>query len=611
MTDGTHVVSTLSSEIELLRAREAYQFNYAYEGLGFLKGRLNKSDTYSPKAFATLLGKQLWFLLNHSVARATPTGSDSHLRDAASLVEQVRGDLEQITALLAGKDTCESLLEAVLAHLLKHHADDDARPTSVNDYLHMFQLLDAPPSAKYWDEDWYFAYSMVTCIVPNHLVCIDALPENFPVTDAMYREATGDPGGLTAALAQRRVFLSDFSRYAGVSSTKKFGGALVTSAPMALFTWYEGEGDARFALRPVAIQCGQSPGPDTPIFTPKDRWHWKMARQCVRGALGLYSGTSVHFGTHLLMSRVVITTYRHLTTSHPVYQLLNPNFEFTLAVNYFTEKYSEPEFYPKFFESYLVGLMSPTREDSMALARDYVDNFRFDRSAPPQMFGERGLADSSVLPMYPFRDDTTRLWAAIRTFVGAYVDVYYAQDADVEHDRALQDWVSWLQNEGDEGGRLHGIGVQTAPDQPGVVHTKLALADLAAQIMYQASAYHAALNYSNFEFLSMPLVMSYSTFAGPPTPDTPNTEEAFMQRWPPMGYAWMQFHFTYIQFMLWENTLGVYKEGTFTNPEVVAAAQAFRRELEAAEAIIVAENQGRPVPYVYQVPSQVTASIHN
>lgn len=602
-------------EVELAAAREIYQFDYQYEGLGFMKGKLDVLDQYSKAAYHTLLSKQVLFLANHAVAKATPVGTTSRVDDIGTLLRGIIHELEQVTKFLEGPDKCESLLRAVTAYLLEQHADKDTRATSLDDYTHMFQLLKAPPGAQYWDEDWYFAYCMVTCVVPNHLICLDKLPPDFlatkfPVTNEMYVQATGDAGGLAAAIAQRRVFLADFSRYATLSGTKKFGAQLVTSAPMALFAWCDTDQHGGFGLRPVAIQCAQS-SPDTPIFTPADQWRWKMARLCVLGAIGLYSGTSVHFGTHLLMSRIVLSTYRQVTREHPIYRLLHPNFQFTLAVNHYTEEYSRPEFYPKEFKSYLVGLMSPPREESMAMARAYVDNFRLNRSAPPETFGDRGLDDPRVLPMYPFRDDTMRLWKPIRTFVEAYVDVYYSSDADVAADVEIQAWVSALQDQGDQGGRLQGVGVQAAPDQPGVVHTKQALADLAAQIMYQASAYHAALNYSNYEFLSMPLVMSYSAFEGPPTLDTPNTEAAFMQRCPPMGYAWMQFHFADIQHMLWENWLGQYRKDYFLDPTVQAAAKAFADELHVVELAVIRDNQQRPVPYNHQLPSRVTASIQN
>ena len=37
-------------------------------------------------------------------------------------------------------------------------------------------------------------------------------------------------------------------------------------------------------LRPVAIQCGQTPGKAFPLFTPNDGWHWRMAMAQVQVA---------------------------------------------------------------------------------------------------------------------------------------------------------------------------------------------------------------------------------------------------------------------------------------------------------------------------------------
>lgn len=599
-------------EEQLAEARQTYQFDYEYFGLGFLAGELPKADKYSDRASMTLAAKTAEFWANHAAAALVEAGED-----VAAKVEKGIGELrtraEAAISELRHRPTHHEEPEK-LAHESKtaEAASKSAGGPSVEAYRNMFHLIKIPPSASHWDEDWYFAYQTVTSIVPDRLRRLDTVPENFPVTDEMYQRATGDQAGLAAALREKRVFLLDFTGYAGVPGSPGFGAEKVTLAPMAMFAWVDTTEHGGFGLRPVAIQCGPQPGDATPVFLPTDGWLWKMARMIVQAAIGTYSGTCAHLGVHMVMERCVISTYRTLAQTHPIYALLRLHYQFTLAVNVYTKVFSEaPTHNPvrileegKFFQSFLVELLSPPRDINLDIMRKYVDGFRLDTATPPSLFAENGLDDPNVLPMYPFRDDTTRVFAAIQEFVAAYVALYYREDASVIADHEVQAWVRELQAE--QGGRLQGVGVG------GKVETVQALTDLVAQIIYLASAYHAALNYSGYENLSFPLCISYAGFNQPPTRSTPNTEEELKSRLPPMDFAWMQFHFAWVQYMLWENWLGSYPEGYFDDPRATELGDKLYARLKGVALAIKEDNKRRPLPYLWQIPFEaVTASLHN
>ena len=124
---------------------------------------------------------------------------------------------------------------------------------------------------------------------------ITALPVNFPVTTAQYARAI--PGDtLDRALAEGRVYLADYALLDGAQDGSFPAAPKFLSAPLALFA-VEPVGKA---FMPVAIQCGQLPGPTTPVFTPTDGTAWLMAKSVLEVADGNYHQAITHLGrTHL------------------------------------------------------------------------------------------------------------------------------------------------------------------------------------------------------------------------------------------------------------------------------------------------------------------------
>lgn len=54
----------------------------------------------------------------------------------------------------------------------------------------------------------------------------------------------------------------------------------------------------------------------------------------------------------------------------------------------------------------------------------------------PRELAKRGVDDREALPVYPFRDDGLRIWEALRSFVGEYVEHYYP-DAESYPERCM------------------------------------------------------------------------------------------------------------------------------------------------------------------------------
>src|SRR5262249_48184029 len=101
-------------------------------------------------------------------------------------------------------------------------------------------------------------------------------------------------------------------------------------APLALFVTDR----VTRQLRPVAIRCKQTPGPDNPVFTPDGGHNWLIAKTVVEIADGNFHEAVTHLArTHMLIEPFVVCTYRQLAPSHPLFVLLVPHFVGTLAIN--------------------------------------------------------------------------------------------------------------------------------------------------------------------------------------------------------------------------------------------------------------------------------------
>lgn len=50
----------------------------------------------------------------------------------------------------------------------------------------------------------------------------------------------------------------------------------------------------------------------------------------------------------------------------------------------------------------------------------------------PRVFKERGIMDAKKLPGFFYRDDSLRLWGAIKDYVSSILSIYYSSDTDIQ-----------------------------------------------------------------------------------------------------------------------------------------------------------------------------------
>lgn len=456
-------------------------------------------------------------------------------------------------------------------------------PEAIEDYARYFEELPAPALVgllreRPQDADLLFAWQRVAGANPMSLHRITRLLEGFSLGEAHWSAVMGD-GSLAQALDEGRVFAVDYGFLHGVTTNRYHDRQKYLSGARAVFATAPGP------LRPLAIQLE----PGGRVFSPRDGVAWEMARYCFNVADANVHETMEHLGaTHLVMESVGIAARRQLAEAHPLRRLLEPHLVGTFAIN----------------ESAKTSLIAPegvidrvfaARIDLAAgLVRASLDRFSLQDRAPSLELRARGVDDPETLPEFPYRDDVTRVYAAIERFVGQYVRVYYPDDAAVGADPELRAWVA--ESGSPIGGALCGV-------RP--VETVDALATWMTNIVHVASAQHAAVNFPQYPYFGWGANTAGACWAPPPTQDA--TREDLLALMPYWDCLMNQTDTVFQLSGVHYNRLGDY---SFRDPRADEAVARFAAELDALDRAIAESDAQRRAPYPFLRPSLIPSSIN-
>jgi len=321
-----------------------------------------------------------------------------------------------------------------------------------------------------------------------------------------------------------------------------------------------------------------------------------LARTAANVADENLQGVLVHLGwCHMVIQRFILASYRQLSEDHPLSVLLAPHFETTLAVNEVARK---SVVNPGGVQD---RLLAPTIEAQTSILDRSVATLDLASLDPTIDYARRGVGDPETLPMYPFRDDALPIWAAMRRFVERYVRLYYASDADVIADGELAAFVREVGAA--DGGRLPAMVAGVAPK------TVSDVIDLISRVLFRATAYHATINNSNYDWAAY--VPSMPTAGGSALPPRSSASEADLPAMlPPSEIGWETITATYQVANLHINWLGKYDPGHFVDARVAPLVADFQRDLATIEDDTSARNGSRPLPYTFLLPSRITNSIN-
>ncbi len=568
----------------------------------------------------------------------------------AQIPELVEGLEKAVTQSLSDmKDLgITSFLRDTLYDVLRTPKTGDAylHAKDVSEFKTLFPGFPAPPAVmgfeaepwmklgpgqEVWESDWYFGWLQIAGFntsnfkgvfpagkAPEMALDLGALLGKMPATDAMLQAASGDSSiTLQRAAEIGRLYALDLTMFDGVEASKLHGDQRYVTAPIALFYWNPEPGagypEGRGSLQPVAIQLGQKNDPGaSPIFLPKgDAGAWKMAKFFVLNGLAVQHETVAHLGAcHLTVETLVVATNRQLSFEHPVLALLGPHFRFTLDIN---EGAKHSLIIP---HGVVASVLSPSIAGSLGMVRDARLAWRFDQNLPHRLFALRGV-DRERLPEFPFRDDTLLLWDSIRSYVGAYLALYYSGNEDVKNDPEVQAWVAEVTSTA--GAAFQGLGgLKWSGGAEGKGTPTLDsfdyLVDMVSLIVYTAGPQHANVNYAQYPLMSYLPSISGSLYAPPPKDaEAAGAKGAYLAVLPPIDVALYQIGFGYLLASVQYDTFGTYSDNPrrpyFGDPKAEAINTDFRMALAVIEAEIRKRNAARPLPYENQLPSMIPNSI--
>jgi arachidonate 15-lipoxygenase len=623
----TNTVTTRPAAIKDTNPSTGYTYNYTYLPPLAMVDALPPAEAFSARPdWIFLVARSALKILINSIMIGVKNKGDNIafvpqvLKDLKAVAQQLKGDagrdLSNAIAMELEKQgspttlpQLKAFLEGVIEPFAKTLTLETLRgigqslgqfrtvsgpASSLEDYDQLFQFISLPAVSQNFREDSEFAAMRVAGPNPLTIERMKALDARLPITEEQYQAVMGTHDSLETALADGRLYLADYSVFDGALNGSFPAAQKFNYAPLALFAVPPGGQ----SLVPVAIQCAPGPGPDNPIFLPRDGDNWLIAKTIVQIADANFHEVVSHLGrTHLFIEPFVIATHSQLSPTHPLFVLLTPHFEGTLAIN-------DAALRALIVSRGLVDRLSASSIDqsrvfAVKAAQSYQLNI--NTSTLPQTLAQRGVDDTRRLPDYPYRDDALLLWGAISRWVEDYVNHYYPSDAAVQDDVELQNWVAELVAH--DGGRLNNIGAANR------ISRRAQLVELVTLICFTASVQHAAVNYPQGATMTYTPAMSLAGYSPLSAPQEGFSEGAFLKFLPPLDSAKVQLDILYLLGSVYYTRLGDYGDDYFTDPVIQNHLAKFKQELIKIEEEINERNKTR-TPYEFLLPSRIPQSIN-
>lgn len=290
----------------------------------------------------------------------------------------------------------------------------------------------------------------------------------FRVDDSVARQITGSTA--QQLLSDRRLFYADYTNQAGLpASSGKYAAACD-----AFFYIDKRSGN----FLPLAIRTNVGANL---IYTPADSpADWMLAKIMYNINDFFYTQVNHLAATHEVIQIVWMAAIRTLSVDHPIYGLLDRLTYQLFAIQplanlfLFNDGAAFDELFP------ITG----------SGARNFNSELYFNGSGAFQAnyfetdLQNRGLINSMgpKLSHFPYYEDASVIYNAIRAFMTCFVESYYTSDSVVLADTELQAWVS------------EANGAAEAIDFPSKIATTETVINVLTHIAHLASTVHHAVN---------------------------------------------------------------------------------------------------------------------
>uniref|UniRef100_UPI003AAA3D8C polyunsaturated fatty acid 5-lipoxygenase isoform X3 n=1 Tax=Centroberyx gerrardi TaxID=166262 RepID=UPI003AAA3D8C len=416
---------------------------------------------------------------------------------------------------------------------------------------------------QHWKEDFMFGYQYLNGCNPVVIQKCTKLPDKFPVTHEMVAVCLERELTLEQEIEAGNIYIADYEVLDGISANCTDPCTLqYLAAPICLL--YK---NAQNKILPLAIQLGQTPGEDNPIFLPSDgQYDWLLAKIWVRSADFQQHQTVTHLlKTHLMTEVFGIAMYRQLPAVHPVYKLLIPHIRFTIAIN--------------------------TKAREQLICECGI----FDKA--------RGVDIKEELPTYFYRDDGNRVWEATKSFASDVVRIYYSSDEMVQGDEEIQAFVK----------DVCSFGMQDFDhcEFPKSVKSREELTEYLTVVIFTASAQHAAVNFGQYDWCSWIPNAPSTMRKPPPTQKGVADVKLIIESLPDRGRSSWHLGAVWALSQYQENELylGMYPDEHFIEKPVKEAMETFRKQLAEITSTIKRRNEGKKLPYYNMSPDMIPNSV--
>ncbi|XP_070586120.1 polyunsaturated fatty acid lipoxygenase ALOX15B-like [Erythrolamprus reginae] len=445
--------------------------------------------------------------------------------------------------------------------------------------------------ADHWLEDAFFGYQYLNGVNPLVIEKCTEIPENFPVTQEMVAESLGKATTLSEEVQKGNIFIVDYKVLQGIPTNVIQGEPQYLAVPLCLF-----HQTSSGNLVPIAIQLSQTPGAESPIFLPSDpQWDWTLAKMWVRNAdFHVHQNISHLLKTHLMAEIFTMATLRHLPMCHPLFKLLIPHIRYTLQINILARIRLIKK----------GGMMDQATSAGFdgigALVTRGYQQLTYSSLCLPEDLRDRGVGS---VANYYYRDDATKIWAAIENFVTGFVRYYYWNDDRIRGDPELQAWNSEI--------FMEAFQSREASGAPSTLATAEELIKFLTMVIFTCSAQHAAVNSGQFDFGAWMPNIPPTMRKPPPTVKGSASLEGILETIAPVSITCIALS------SLWllsneagdRRPLGFYPDRHFVEDEPQRLMETFQSHLVDISEQINQRNRSLALPYEYLNPPYIENSV--
>ena len=445
----------------------------------------------------------------------------------------------------------------------------------------------------HWKDDTEFCRQFIQGVNPLVIRLVRSKHE-IPLS-MMNLSAQGE--SLDSLIGQQRLFILDYARL----SKLKLYRDMVFYAPIVLvYRHILDDGSSHLDL--VAIQLTREEHGNivyTKNGTPPNRY--LFAKIQVACADNQYHQFISHLGlAHLATEPFVVAHHNAFGSNpgHPIGALLAPHMEETIGINYLARQTlvsAEHAFTDKTF--------APGTAQALELFLEAYEKYDFLANSFPNELASRGFdeAGSDGVQNYYYREDGFKIWHALEDYVREVVETVYSNDAAVLADPTLQNWVL----------ECHAEDRAAVPGFPSEVTTRGRLTQVLTTLIFHASAFHSAVNFPQFDYLTYVPGRPDATLAKMPDgADDISMEFIYWQALPRFPAANFQVSFAVLLTLPSDKTLAALPVRA---PELRDAHATLLERLKEISVELRARNdklvQANKQPYPYLIPENIAASV--